>query len=175
MFLLDLNYLFATNRKESNTWYVRPATIRHDEPRINAPSRRRGYDFMASNGKRSMLFQNKANASQEQKRKANNPAYKDYHPWITQLSDTNFQDTNTRVLRKKLMAYDEWFSNGFDAEGTAKLERFVMPLAREAYGLCIAEQELAESERIIRSFEGNLTRAERRRIQRSCGEFKKRK
>lgn len=174
LFLLDLNYLFATNRAASNSWYVRSTTERHDQPSINRPSRRRGYDFMASNGKRSLLMQVKSNKHQEAARKQQ-AGYKDYHPWIFEFADDNFPDVDKRTLRARLVAYQEWIDAGYPAEGSARVERYVLDSAKEAFQACLHEETLKESERLIRGFEGNLTRAERRRLMRNSGDFSQRK
>lgn len=173
LFLMDINYLFATHHSQDFDWFARGTTARHDKPLIDNPSRRRGYDFTLSNGPYGILAQAKVNKAQEERRKAADESYRDYHPWILQLAEQNFEDKFKPRLIKKLAAYDEWLSAGMPAAGNAKLDRLVLPTAREALAACQAEQQLKPSERIIRSLDGQLTRAQKRRIMRSCGEFKK--
>jgi hypothetical protein len=68
----------------------------------------------------------------------------------------------------------DWVESDFDPTFQEKLDRYVLPTAREVYADAMAEEQVPKSERVIRYMGGQLTRAERRRIQRNYGEFKKR-
>lgn len=174
LYLMDLNYLFTKNRRPDFDWHARATTTRHDRPEVNNPSHRRGYDFMATNGDHSVVIQAKVNLSQEERRKQTDPNYRDYHPWILQVGERSFDSAKKTTLLKKLEAYEEWLDVGMPQEGSAKLDRHVLPSAQEAFEACVAEQRMKPSERMIRNLGGNLTRAERRRLMRSSGDFKKR-
>jgi hypothetical protein len=174
MFMLDLNYLFATKRAEGNEWIASATTDREDHPENGNPSRRRGFDYVVSNGTHTLSVQVKANKAQEDKRKQQDPNYKEYHPWIRQYAEVNFQFVKKTTLEKKIQAYMDWVESDFDPAFQEKLDRYVLPTAREVYADAMAEEQVPKSERVIRYMGGQLTRAERRRIQRNYGEFKKR-
>jgi hypothetical protein len=174
MFMLDLNYLFTTKRTEGNEWIASATTDREDHPENGNPSRRRGFDYLVSNGSNTLSVQVKANKAQEEKRKQQDPNYREYHPWIRQYAEANFQFVKKATLEKKIQAYMDWIESDFDPAYQQKLDRYVLPTAREVYADAMAEEQMPKSERVLRYLGGQLTRAERRRIQRNYGAFKKR-
>ncbi|MGB3946311.1 MAG: hypothetical protein WBK76_05775 [Candidatus Saccharimonadales bacterium] len=164
LFLLDTNFLFSGATGKDKLWHVAASSDRHDKPKIGYPSKNRGLDFTASNGNRSRLLQIKS--SQKDKT--------EYHPWILKLEETNLQEVDKRRLGSKIKAYQAWIASDFSPELRPQVEKYIIDSARDAYDAIIADAKLPESQRIIQTFASGLSRAEKRRIMRNSGDFKKR-
>jgi hypothetical protein len=164
LFLLDTNYLFSTGDSESRAWYGIASTDRHDAPKIGYPSKKRGLDFLFSNNIRARLVQLKSSTQDTS----------EYHPWILKIEEENFQEVDKRRLAAKVAAYKAWVDSDFDPALQARVDKYLLPSAKQTYDKIIEEGRMPESQRIIEVFGHGLTRAEKRRIMRNSGDFKKR-
>jgi len=167
IYLLDLTYLLATNQESLPHWHPKPVFPRMDSPRIGHPTVNRGVDVTANNCSRNILVQLKA---------GNIHADKEYHPRILLKREDNFQDVNRRRLASKLNAYLEWGDGNQSPEHIARIERYLLPSAVSTIDDIKAVQSMPESEFLMQSAPTErFSRAERRRIARTLGEFSSRK
>jgi hypothetical protein len=120
MWILDAN-IFLLMRDDLET-YVTFASHHEDMPWVGKPKLRRGFDITINNTKTDALYYIQLKSSPTQ-------AEKSYHPAITLVHETNFQDINPGRLHLKLLAYKKLIDSGFSEDDIQHVLRnkYILP------------------------------------------------
>lgn len=133
---------------------------------INFPKLRRGFDVFISNGERSIPTQLKSRVNDQE------DDGRPYHPNILVLKEQNFQDKNLRNLRKRLERYRRWANNPNEPKLTADIRRSLLPTTATALERVDQTIDQPYTDYILGKVpELQLTRNQRRRVARLCGEL----
>jgi len=129
VWMLDA-YMFMATRPGYDGVYLNPAASRHDAPRLDYPSMRRGYDYYIAGPEVGEAVQLKASELRLRMPRAGQAAdaaeSPDYHPEIRVVAEKNFMDFDGRRLSAKLRKYDEILKGTSPEKAQATVDAYVL-------------------------------------------------